>query len=201
MHLSRSYLIEGRAVLVFDKVLTAQSLRNLNEELNFSRYQRNRYATDRAYMEFQCVLSKKFLGKYGLDEKIFSLLKTYFPNFRLKPERISAKANLFGDATFPHRDSGNTLVTALLYCNEHWNADWGGETVFFYRSLDAALAISVQPSRLVLFEGKIPHKTGVPQKNFLGSRIGLQVRFLGKQLARKNGKLIELEKQGRIIHL
>lgn len=186
---------------MFDKVLTAKSLRNLNEELNLSRYQRNRYARDRAYMEFQCVLSKKFLSKYGLDEKIFSLPKTYFPNFRLKPERISAKANLFGDATFPHRDSGNTLVTALLYCNEHWNADWGGETVFFYRSLDAALAISVQPSRLVLFEGKIPHKTGVPQKNFLGSRIGLQVRFLGKQLARKNGKLIELEKQGRIIHL
>ncbi len=201
MHLSRSYLIEGRAVLVFDKVLSVHSLRNLNKELHLSHYQRNRYARDRAYMEFHCLLSKKFLSKYGLHQEISSLLKTYFPNFQLKLERISAKANLFGDATFPHTDGDNSLVTALLYCNENWNADWGGETVFFYRSLDAALAISVQPSRLILFEGKIPHRTGVPQKNFLGSRIGLQVRFTGKQLARKNGKLMELEKQGRIIHL
>src|ERR1051325_3701116 len=88
MHLSRSYLIEGRAVLVFDKVLTLQSLRNLYEELHLSPYRRNRYARDRAYMEFHSVLSKKILSKYGLDQRIFSLVKTYFPNFRVKPERI-----------------------------------------------------------------------------------------------------------------
>jgi Rps23 Pro-64 3,4-dihydroxylase Tpa1-like proline 4-hydroxylase len=201
MHLSRSYLIERRPVFVFDQVLSARSLRNLYQELHLNPYQRNRYARDRAYMEFNCFPSKKFLSKYGLDQKISSLVKTYFPNLQLKLERISAKANLFGDATFPHTDGGNSLVTALLYCNERWNADWGGETIFFYRSLDAAIAISVQPSRLILFEGKIPHRTGVPQKNFLGSRIGLQVRFTGKRLARKNTKLMKLEEQGQIIHL
>jgi SM-20-related protein len=60
--------------------------------------------------------------------------------------------SLHVDATSPKN------FTSIWYANLQWNADWGGETVFFNTErTDIVAAVYPQPNRLVMFPGTIPH--------------------------------------------
>lgn len=96
--------------------------------------------------------------------------------------RVYANFNLHGDYQFAHDDGD--VWTALVFVNASWNEDWGGELLLydgtFASPTDAgfAYAITPCPGRMVLFDGKIKHRGGVPSKYCLEPRISFAVKFI-----------------------
>lgn len=91
-------------------------------------------------------------------------------------ERVYANFNLFGDQQFAHPDGD--CWTALLFVNSVWGDDWGGELLLYEDGPGSvAWAIPPQPGRLVVFDGNVVHRGGVPTKFCLDARITLAVKF------------------------
>ena len=88
--------------------------------------------------------------------------------------RIYANLNLFGDFQFAHRDGDGW--TALLFANPEWWADWGGEFIA-YSGLAYDHAISPRPGRMLIFDGLIPHRGGVPSNFCHAPRISIAIKF------------------------
>lgn len=90
--------------------------------------------------------------------------------------RIYANFNLHGDFQFAHEDGEGW--TALTFINARWHEDWGGE-LLMYAGADGPCdyAIAPRPGRMVLFDGMIPHRGGVPSKLCMAARISLAMKF------------------------
>ncbi|MGZ8361221.1 MAG: hypothetical protein ACXWUX_11935 [Allosphingosinicella sp.] len=90
--------------------------------------------------------------------------------------RIYANLNMFGDFQFAHEDGDGW--TALLLANPEWREDWGGEFIA-YRDDGAPFdyAISPRVGRLLLFDGMIRHRGGVPSKFCHEPRISIAIKF------------------------
>jgi SM-20-related protein len=73
--------------------------------------------------------------------------------------RCYANAFAYGCDGTLHTDSTSPKsFTTIWYANLQWNANWGGETVFFNAErTDIVAAVYPQPNRLVVFPGTIPH--------------------------------------------
>ena len=90
--------------------------------------------------------------------------------------RIYANLNMFGDFQFAHEDGDGW--TALLFANAEWREDWGGEFIAYTGEASPFdLAVSPRPGRLLLFDGRIRHRGGVPSKFCHEARISLAVKF------------------------
>lgn len=74
-------------------------------------------------------------------------------------------------------------LTAIYYPQGDWNADHGGETLFFNRAGNEVIkAVVPRPDRLVIFPGTIPHAArpiygGAPD----AARITLMFKTLGRR--------------------
>ncbi len=90
--------------------------------------------------------------------------------------RIYANLNLFGDFQFAHEDGDGW--TALLFANAEWREDWGGE-FFAYGSEQRSFDYSImpKPGRMLIFDGLIRHRGGVPSKFCHEARITLAIKF------------------------
>ncbi len=96
----------------------------------------------------------------------------------LKCYDVFCNASSFGDMSFIHNDSTKANdISTLYYANSHWEPEWGGETVFFTDNLDARLAISLMPGRLIAFSGNLKHRAGIPTKICPEMRLSLSMRF------------------------
>jgi hypothetical protein len=90
--------------------------------------------------------------------------------------RIYANFNLHGDYQFAHEDGPGW--TALVFINSRWHEDWGGELILYpERRSSYAYCVAPSPGRMVLFDGMIRHRGGVPSKHCLEPRISLAIKF------------------------
>ena len=80
--------------------------------------------------------------------------------------RCYVNAHTYGTDGYFHTDSKRSdEVTAVLYLNEAWDPDWGGETVFLDSSREIAFASLPRPNRLVAFRSDVEHAArGVSRK-------------------------------------
>lgn len=79
----------------------------------------------------------------------------YCPAARLI--RCYANGHTYGVEGYPHTDTirlGNK--TLLIYLNQDWNRDWGGETVF-YNGDEVLHAELPKRNKAILFEGSVAH--------------------------------------------
>lgn len=91
-------------------------------------------------------------------------------------QRVYANFNLFGDYQFAHTDGD--VWTALVFVNAAWGDDWGGEFLLYEEGPQAvAYAIPVRPGRVVVFDGRLTHRGGVPSKYCVDPRITLAIKF------------------------
>jgi hypothetical protein len=102
-----------------------------------------------------------------------------FPKERFETERVYVNSSVYGDVYFPHRDCDAHLknVTVLYYGNMAWQADWGGETIFYSDDGDAELAVSPRPNRVVVSRGGILHKGGVPARVCYEARYSIAYKL------------------------
>ena len=55
------------------------------------------------------------------------------------------------------------MYTALVYMNSSWQADWHGETLFYDDTRTEVIrCVTPRFTRLVIFDGRIPHGTVPP---------------------------------------
>lgn len=91
--------------------------------------------------------------------------------------RMYANFNLHGDFQFAHEDGHGW--TALYFVNSEWQEDWGGELMIYPEpSSGFAYALEPKPGRMVIFDGMIRHRGGVPSKLCFDARISLAIKFM-----------------------
>ena len=97
------------------------------------------------------------------------------PTFPL--ERVYVTTALFGDYQHVHRDGD--VWTAVFFVNPVWHTDWGGE-LLLYHDENASISTAVAPrsGRLVMFDGMLSHRAGVPSKYCPVARLALVIKFL-----------------------
>lgn len=99
-----------------------------------------------------------------------------------KLARVYANFNLHGDYQFAHEDGD--VWTVLVFVNASWHEDWGGELLLYDGTFASptdrgfAYAISPRPGRMVIFDGRIKHRGGVPSKFCVEPRISFAMKFL-----------------------
>jgi len=107
------------------------------------------------------VVARRFLAHRGLP---FAFL-----------ERAYANIALYGDVQLAHDDGD--VWTALYFANPEWDLDFGGELFMYGEDPSVAVAIQPRPGRLVVFDGMIPHRAGVPSKLCLDPRITVAIKL------------------------
>lgn len=96
---------------------------------------------------------------------------------KLLLNRIHCNVHLYGDLQYPHTDL-KPGVTALYFANPHWEVNWMGETVFYNRDGEPLYAVIPKPGRLLVFDGEIAHRGGVPSRECSEPRISLAIKFM-----------------------
>lgn len=77
--------------------------------------------------------------------------------FNLRPDRVIANLFAHGDSSWIHRDcDSNTAWTAIVYLNDRWDIDWGGETVIVEDG-EIIKSFAATPGKFILFKSNLLH--------------------------------------------
>jgi len=76
--------------------------------------------------------------------------------FNLKPERIIMNLYSHGDSSWLHRDGDKECWTAILFLNDFWDINWGGDFVIVDNN-EILKAFSATPGKFILFRGDYLH--------------------------------------------
>jgi len=176
----KNLTVEGKRLLVFDGLFSDEEIKHnfaLFSLANFTFLHSSRKDT---------VTYREWAASFSIDDFKFHSLHKIFLEVARQHSSLSSQdcydvfcsASTFGDVSFIHSDSptGDT-ISVLYYCNQHWNPEWGGETIFYDTHDDATLAISVKPGRVVVFDGSLKHRAGTPNRTCPEIRLTLSVRF------------------------
>jgi hypothetical protein len=95
----------------------------------------------------------------GLYKKIFECLNESFKEegLSLKPERLLLNVYNHGDSSWLHTDTEDSRCwTALLFLNEYWDLNWGGEFALV-KDNEIYKSFAPTPGKFVLFKANILH--------------------------------------------
>ena len=85
----------------------------------------------------------------------------------------------YGDVQFAHSDfDTGTGITALYFANLVWKEEWASEMLFFGRSAEPEIAVAPKPGRVLIFQGDLRHRAGVPPRFCNDARFTLVVRLV-----------------------
>jgi SM-20-related protein len=116
-------------------------------------------------------------GRVAFVDCITAIVERVLPQFRLELYRAYCNRLRFGDVAFEHADSRTPSVTALYFANARWNDDWGGETMFYGVRDEPTVAVAPRAGRLVVFEGQLGHRGGVPSRLCREDRLSVAVKY------------------------
>lgn len=108
-----------------------------------------------------------------------SIAQKVFPGETLGDVRAYVNSAVYGDSYYTHRDcpEDSKNVTVLYYVNLLWQADWGGETIFYNDEQDAMLAVSPKAGRVVVGRGAILHRANVPTRSCYEERLTIAYKL------------------------
>lgn len=80
-----------------------------------------------------------------------------------------------------HTDANYSTPT-YLYCLSPWQSDWGGEFIIYDENKEAKEVVSFKQNRLIIFDGKYPHKATAATRlsSLLRTTIAFQTEILEK---------------------
>jgi len=187
--LSRSFEIgpEKLKIFVFDRLFEEKALLAIYKKFKSLPYCLMDHDRDdtQAVKHLVHVFDSQEIEATPLIKAIIQIVQELAETQGLKVKtvaRVYANFNLHGDYQFAHEDGD--VWTTLVFVNGSWNEDWGGELLLydgkFEPSTDRgfAYAITPRPGRMVIFDGRIKHRGGVPSKFCLEPRISLAIKFI-----------------------
>jgi len=180
--------IASKEIVVLDGILgkaECDDLYNTCFEMGFDRNFVSSFSTNHPQwgIEFDPISFRS----HSLFSRVVGLISSCLSQDELDLRRVYCKMAFYGDMTYIHRDNHETgekspkgdAVSCIVYANPDWNAEWGGETLFFDDDMDAVYAISPKPGRVVLFDPGILHSAGVPKRICDEGRLTFILRFRG----------------------
>jgi SM-20-related protein len=178
-----SFCIDGRSLYVFDDVISAAEVTQVSARFADAAFVRDEVdGPDTAYVRtFNANAQWSSFDGAELPKVVAATVQQLFADRELALERVHCNLTVYGDAGFPHRDcrSDRDDVTALYFVNAEWDREWGGEITFYNANGDAVNVVTPRPGRLVVFEGAIEHRLGVPNRNCYEARLTLACKFKG----------------------
>jgi SM-20-related protein len=114
-----------------------------------------------------------------LRSRVVDISDELYPLNRIVLKRMHCNMHLYGDMQNPHTDTDLAGgVTALYFANPVWEMNWMGETVFCSSTGEPLHCVIPKPGRLVVFNGDILHRGGVPSRYCFEPRISVAFKFL-----------------------
>lgn len=176
----RKLEIEDRPLIIVDGLFKENEIKEWYSELKALSYSLSDYDTENTafsrHWKSEWDVKQNDLDQFLLVSKILATTNDYFPQFKSKLNRIHSNLHLYGDLQFPHVDCEKGC-TAIYYANSDWDPNWTGETIFFNSQKEAIYAIAPKPGRVVIFDGTILHRAGVPSRQCFEPRITLAFKF------------------------
>ena len=107
------------------------------------------------------------------NSKSLKAIKKYINSDEYGYSRGYVNLGLHSDVSQVHTDDSCKNKTLLYYANKNWEMNWGGETVFYNdKGTDYVKVIPYVPGRIVIFDGRIPHRA-----NPMNMRLSPSYRF------------------------
>ncbi len=178
---SRTAQVEGRDVFVFDGLVPAEESATYYRAITRASFTRTETARPDAqeFRHWVCEMPLENLPRTSLWEATQRAVAAVRPGERYQPYRVYTNFASFGDALLTHVDAlpNARELTALWFLCESWDAEWGGETLFYDANTDAQIAVSPKPGRLLLFDGAIRHAGKPPNRNCPVGRYTFAVKL------------------------
>ena len=163
---ARSFSVDGRAIHVFDGLLpNAGAYEQGLARAAFTRTEVARPDTA-GYRHWVTETRVDVLRQQPIFQLTLDAVQAVNPGHRYDVHRAYTNVATYGDMLFTHVDClpDQRDLTALWYMCEHWDVEWGGETVFFDAADEIAAAVRPAPGRLVIFDGAIKHVGRPPNR-------------------------------------
>ena len=177
---SREFEIDGRPLRVFDGHLpnVADYVRGLAKAA-FTRTEIARPETAEHKHWATEVKLEALVPQPIFDITRRAVLGFTTREYGYRPYRAYTNVATFGDMLFSHTDClpDQHDLTALWYLCEHWDLEWGGETMFFDANDEVAAAVQPRPGRLVIFDGAIKHVGRPPNRICYAPRYTFAIKF------------------------
>lgn len=174
-----AFLVDGRPVRVFDGLLP--DVAAYEEALARAPFTRTEVArADTAgYRHWVTEIRMDALERQPILGLTLNAIRRFSGERAYRPYRAYTNVATFGDMLFTHVDclADQDELTALWYLCAKWDIEWGGETVFFDRNDEIALAVRPKPGRLVVFDGAIKHVGRPPTRICYRPRYTLAIKL------------------------
>jgi hypothetical protein len=173
-------LIEGRELFVCDHVIDPAMINEIGTAVKTMHYVRKEKSRpDVPGLVAAADIDPALLTKNAFFLRLRSVAENVFPGEVLRDLRAYVNSAVYGDSYYTHRDCPPERkdVTVLYYANLTWQADWGGETLFYNDENDAVLAVSPRPGRLVVSRGSILHRATVPTRGCYEERYTIAYKM------------------------
>lgn len=180
---NRILTVGSQSVHVFDDVLVGPARARVDGFCRLLPFTRIRYGfRDAAAAELRH--GHQWVHPVAPDERAFLPLDALHRlaeqamGERLDAGRVHVNCIQPGDDRYPHiDDSTGRVVVAVYFANDAWQPDWMGELTFFHDG-EAALAVAPRPGRVVVFDGTLLHRGGVPLSGCPDVRYAIAHKFL-----------------------
>jgi SM-20-related protein len=176
---SRHARIGNGDVWVFDGLLEGTPM--FVNALDRAAFTRTEVATPETaqYLHWASEMDLRALSGLPIYRATMAALRSVIPERKFRAYRAYTNFASFGDVLLIHTDSlpGSDEYTALWYLAREWDADWGGETLFYDDQRDAQFVVTPRPGRLVLFHGSIPHAGRPPSRHCFVARYSFAIKL------------------------
>lgn len=116
-------------------------------------------------------------GRVPFIDCITAVVERVFPRKKLELYWAYYNRIRYGDVAIAHRDTQTPSLTAIYHANADWQDEWEGETLFYGAGGEAVFAVAPRPGRLVLFDGQMLHRGGVPSRLCHEGKLSIVVRY------------------------
>lgn len=174
-------LSSGRNITIFDDVFPFDKRDHMYRKMLKSTFKLD--GNDGAYPEHksdqqiyaQCTAEDVFGFGFLESENIQHILEHHVGKLPVAQARVNV--NSTHDVVKFHVDAMNGK-TLLYFANINWHPDWGGHTLFSDDQVEEVEYCSMfKPGRVVLFDGSIPHCTGLITNAAKVYRITFLIQF------------------------
>ena len=168
-------------IVQYENVLTDKMFNEVRKHLGYPRWGLN--LSDPAYQSHKIFWGMRLEKEKFFNDTIFKIVKKLTKtNFKIHKVLANAQSTLQDGS--PHVDNHEKdTMTFILYANETWDYQWGGQTIFFDRyqeikdgkretivNSDDVYSIYPIPNTAVCFPSNMIHYAMGPNRDFYGIR-------------------------------
>jgi SM-20-related protein len=181
MKATRQHSIEGREVRVYDGLVQIRDIQGMTAALQnggFTRTEQARPDTA-AFRHWVMNIPMQGANQLPVYQPTLQAVEEFAGGATYKIYRCYCNYAAYGDMLCVHTDCHPDAreLTALWFITPEWNVEWGGETLFFDSSMDAQVAVTPRPGRLVVFDGRLAHVGRPPNRICFAPRYTLAFKL------------------------